>query len=144
MTMLRWAISLVVKRAVHIGETVGSIPTSPTKIKLSDFCPPERSVWRAKRAISSAQKRFGLCHIIAPKPDFAVFQTPFRGRLCEPPIDFAPMDPSRSARPRFRRARANWLWQIAKRLQRFAQRGFEFFINIHQYYQKHPVYLGCF
>jgi len=31
------------------------------------FCPPERSVWRAKRAISSVQKRFGLCHIIAPE-----------------------------------------------------------------------------
>ena len=26
--------------------------------------------WRAKRAISSAQKRFGLCHIIAPINDF--------------------------------------------------------------------------
>jgi len=24
------------------------------------FCPPERSVWRAKRAISSVQKRFGF------------------------------------------------------------------------------------
>jgi hypothetical protein len=24
------------------------------------FCPPERSVWRAKRAVSSVQKRFGF------------------------------------------------------------------------------------
>jgi len=24
------------------------------------FCPPERSVWRAKRAISSVQKKFGF------------------------------------------------------------------------------------
>ena len=24
------------------------------------FCPPERSVWRAKRAVSSIQKRFGF------------------------------------------------------------------------------------
>ena len=30
------------------------------------FCPPERSVWRAKRAVSSVQNRFGLCRIIAP------------------------------------------------------------------------------
>src|SRR3989338_11155540 len=28
------------------------------------FCPPERSVWRAKRAVNSVQNRFGLCHII--------------------------------------------------------------------------------
>ena len=30
------------------------------------FCPPERSVWRAERAVNSVQNRFGLCHIIAP------------------------------------------------------------------------------
>jgi len=29
------------------------------------FCPPERSVWRAKRAVSSVQKRFGFRQIIA-------------------------------------------------------------------------------
>jgi len=31
------------------------------------FCPPERSVWRAKRAVSFVQKRFGFCQINAPK-----------------------------------------------------------------------------
>ena len=31
------------------------------------FCPPERSVWRAKRAISSAQKRFGFRQTNAPE-----------------------------------------------------------------------------
>jgi len=30
------------------------------------FCPPERLVWRAKRAVSSVQKRFGFRQIIAP------------------------------------------------------------------------------
>jgi hypothetical protein len=30
------------------------------------FCPPERSVWRAKRAVSSVQKRFGFCQTNAP------------------------------------------------------------------------------
>ena len=44
----------------------GSTPSSPTNIKLSDFCPPERSVWRAKRAISSAQKMFEQSCIIPP------------------------------------------------------------------------------
>jgi hypothetical protein len=29
------------------------------------FCPPERSVWRAKRAVSSVQKRFGFRQINA-------------------------------------------------------------------------------
>ena len=31
------------------------------------FCPPERSVWRAKRAVSFVQKRFGFRQINAPK-----------------------------------------------------------------------------
>jgi len=44
------------------------------------FCPPERSVWRAKRAISSVQKRFGLCHIIAPRLNFPIFARPIRQR----------------------------------------------------------------
>ncbi len=30
------------------------------------FCPPERSVWRAKRVVSFVQKRFGVRQIIAP------------------------------------------------------------------------------
>ncbi|HEY4481197.1 MAG TPA: hypothetical protein VI821_03940, partial [Candidatus Paceibacterota bacterium] len=30
------------------------------------FCPPERSVWRAKRAVSFAQKRFGFRQTNAP------------------------------------------------------------------------------
>jgi len=43
------------------------------------FCPPERSVWRAKRAVSSVQKRFGLrqtnapVKILAPKWRFYFF-----------------------------------------------------------------------
>jgi len=32
--------------------------------------PPERSVWRAKRAVSSVQKRFGFRQTNAPKSDF--------------------------------------------------------------------------
>ena len=31
------------------------------------FCPPERSVWRAKRAVSSVQNRFGFRQTNAPK-----------------------------------------------------------------------------
>ena len=30
------------------------------------FCPPERSVWHAKRAVSSVQKRFGFRQTNAP------------------------------------------------------------------------------
>jgi len=37
------------------------------------FCPPERSVWRAKRAISSVQKRFEFRQIIAPELNFQEF-----------------------------------------------------------------------
>jgi len=37
------------------------------------FCPPERSVWRAKRAVSSVQKRFGFRQIIAPVSNFQEF-----------------------------------------------------------------------
>src|SRR3989339_1365985 len=33
------------------------------------FCPPERSVWRAKRAISSVQKMFERSCIIPPKEE---------------------------------------------------------------------------
>jgi len=44
------------------------------------FCPPERSVWRAKRAISSVQNRFGLCRIIAPISNFPIFARPIRPR----------------------------------------------------------------
>jgi len=33
------------------------------------FCPPERSVWRAKRAVSSVQKRFGFRQTNAPRSD---------------------------------------------------------------------------
>ena len=33
------------------------IPSPPNPLP---FCPPERSVWRAKRAVSSVQKRFGF------------------------------------------------------------------------------------
>ena len=37
------------------------------------FCPPERSVWRAKRAISSVQKRFGFRQTNAPVLNFQEF-----------------------------------------------------------------------
>jgi len=37
------------------------------------FCPPERSVWRAERAVSSAQNRFGFGRINAPEFDFREF-----------------------------------------------------------------------
>jgi len=51
------------------------IPPNPLS-----FCPPERSVWRAKRAISSVQNRFGLCRIIAPRLNFPIFARPIRPR----------------------------------------------------------------
>ena len=37
------------------------------------FCPPERSVWRAKRAVSSVQKRFGFRQTNAPVLNFQKF-----------------------------------------------------------------------
>ena len=62
------------------------------------FCPPERSVWRAKRAISSVQNRFGFRQTNAPKPDIPIFWKPFRGRHFVPPKHFPPTNPLRSAR----------------------------------------------
>jgi len=44
------------------------------------FCPPERSVWRAERAVNSVQNRFGLCHIIAPRSNFPIFARPIQPR----------------------------------------------------------------
>jgi len=44
------------------------------------FCPPERSVWRAKRAISSVQKRFGFRQTNAPKSNFQEFSRPIQPR----------------------------------------------------------------
>jgi len=44
------------------------IPPNPLS-----FCPPERSVWRAKRAVSFVQKRFGFRQIIAPELNFQEF-----------------------------------------------------------------------
>jgi len=37
------------------------------------FCPPERSVWRAKRAVNSVQKRFGFRQTNAPELNFQEF-----------------------------------------------------------------------
>jgi len=37
------------------------------------FCPPEPSVWRAKRAISSVQNRFGFRQTNAPQSNFQEF-----------------------------------------------------------------------
>src|SRR3989338_4513999 len=37
------------------------------------FCPPERSVWRAKRAINSVQNRFGFRQTNAPVLNFQEF-----------------------------------------------------------------------
>jgi hypothetical protein len=44
------------------------------------FCPPERSVWRAKRAVSSVQKRFGFRQTNAPQSNFQKFSRPIRPR----------------------------------------------------------------
>jgi hypothetical protein len=44
------------------------LPPSPLP-----FCPPERSVWRAKRAVSSVQKRFGFRQTNAPELNFQKF-----------------------------------------------------------------------
>jgi len=37
------------------------------------FCPPERSVWRGKRAVNSVQKRFGFRQTNAPELNFQEF-----------------------------------------------------------------------
>ena len=44
------------------------------------FCQPERSVWRAKRAISSVQKRFGFRQTNAPQSNFQEFCRPIQPR----------------------------------------------------------------
>jgi len=46
----------------------GFLPPNPLP-----FCPLERSVWRAKRAISSVQKRFGFRQTNAPVLNFQEF-----------------------------------------------------------------------
>jgi len=44
------------------------------------FCPPERSVWRAKRAVSFVQKMFERSCIIPPISNFLIFARPIRPR----------------------------------------------------------------
>src|SRR3990167_5391960 len=44
------------------------------------FCPPERSVLRAKRAISFVQKMFEQSCIIPPQSNFPIFARPIRPR----------------------------------------------------------------
>jgi len=44
------------------------------------FCPPERSVWRAERAVSSVQNRFGFRQTNAPQSNFQEFCRPIRPR----------------------------------------------------------------
>ena len=44
------------------------------------FCPPERSVWRAERAVSSVQNRFGFRQTNAPISNFPIFARPIRSR----------------------------------------------------------------
>jgi hypothetical protein len=44
------------------------------------FCPPERSVWRAKRAVSSVQKRFGFRQTNAPVLNLQEFCRPIQPR----------------------------------------------------------------
>jgi len=44
------------------------------------FCPPERSVWCAKRAVSSVQNRFGFRHTNVPVLNFQEFCRPIRPR----------------------------------------------------------------
>src|SRR3990167_11181455 len=53
------------------------IPSPPNPLP---FCPPERSVWRAKRAISSVQKMFEQSCIIPPLSNFPIFARPIRPR----------------------------------------------------------------
>ena len=44
------------------------------------FCPPERSIWRAERAVSSVQNRFGFRQTNAPQSNFQEFCRPIRPR----------------------------------------------------------------
>jgi hypothetical protein len=58
-----WRISQSEIRNSAAAESEGGqkfLPPNPLP-----FCPPERSVWRAKRAISFVQKRFGFRQINA-------------------------------------------------------------------------------
>jgi len=52
------------------------------------FCPPERSVWRAKRAVSSVQNRFGFRQTNAPIGNSTVFSMDTSGRRKAPTKDF--------------------------------------------------------
>jgi len=71
--MLHQKIKIVNKRRISQSEIRNSaaaeseggqkfLPPNPLP-----FCPPERSVWRAKRAISFVQNRFGFCRLIQPR-----------------------------------------------------------------------------
>jgi len=44
------------------------------------FCPPERSIWRAKHAVNSVQNRFGFRQTNAPISNFPIFARPIRSR----------------------------------------------------------------
>jgi len=48
------------------------------------FCPPERSVWRAERAVSSVQNRFGFRQTNAPNRILQIFGNGQRGLLAAP------------------------------------------------------------
>jgi len=77
--MLHQKIKIVNKRRISQSEIRNSaaaeseggqkfLPPNPLP-----FCPPERSVWRAKRAISFVQNRFGFRQTNAPQSNFQEF-----------------------------------------------------------------------
>jgi len=71
-----WRISQSEIRNSAAAESEGGqkfLPPNPLP-----FCPPEHSVWRAKRAISSVQKRFGFRQTNAPQSNFQEFCRPIR------------------------------------------------------------------
>ncbi len=73
-----WRISQSEIRNSAAAESEGGqkfLPPNPLP-----FCPPERSVWRAKRAINSVQKRFGFRQTNAPRLNFPIFARPIRSR----------------------------------------------------------------
>src|SRR3989344_3814832 len=64
------------------------------------FCPSERSVWRAKRAISSAQKRFGFRQTNAPELNFQEFSRPIQSREARKGMETLALTPQPGAPPR--------------------------------------------
>jgi len=74
--LLARKIAAAKKEAAKARAGKNSFPPTPLP-----FCPPERSVWRAKRAVSSVQKRFGFGQTNAPVSNFQIFSRPIRRRV---------------------------------------------------------------